>query len=299
MNNLLHFYDTVMKEKVGYIHTYGINTCKHAIFIKMSNKQVNMYISAYASTDNNPLIKLYDNHLIITAKTGAWHYKDLERHGLMMNIHWRWERNGNIVAFPNVETIPFVYMKVSYNSSLLTKIPKKIQKAYDDLIETNRQERNAASRSNYHNKQAMIRLNEAEQTGDYNKYMRMDDVFKLHNVTDRRNVIAHFGMDTIIATLDHKLVDVDTVGNNYYELIEIDIPDNGELTGYRKGTYLRMVNPSTEEIHFEGVPNYEVPPPPGNRIGWRNRIEANTVKAALAWRNDNLGGNYIPPRILT
>ena len=23
------------------------------------------------------------------------------------------------------------------------------------------------------------------------------------------------------------------------------------------GTYLRMVNPSTDEIHFEGVPNYE------------------------------------------
>jgi hypothetical protein len=89
------------------------------------------------------------------------------------------------------------------------------------------------------------------------------------------------------------------VGNNYYELIEIDIPDNRELTGYRKGTYLRMVNPSTEEIHFEGVPNYEVPPPPGNRIGWRSRIEANTVKAALAWRNNNPKGDYIPPRILT
>jgi len=298
MNNLSYFYDTVMKEKVGYVHTYGINTCRHAIFIKMSNKQVNLYMSAYASTNSNPLIKLYDNHLIITAKTSAWHYKDLERHELMMNIHWRWERNGNIVTFRNVETIPFVYMKVSYESCLLSKISKKIQKGYNNLIETNRQERNANSRSYYHNQQAMNRINEVEQTGDY-KYMQMDDVFKLHNVTDRRQVIAHFGMDTIIATLDHKLIDVDTVGNNYYELIEIDIPDKRELTGYRKGTYLRMVNPSTEEIHFEGVPNYEVPSPPGNRIGWRNRIEANTVKAALAWRNDNLGGNYIRPRILT
>ena len=299
MNNLLYFYDQVMKEKVGHICTYGINTCRHAIFIKMSNKQVNLYMSAYASTNKNPLIKLYNDHIIITGVTSSWHYKDMDRHGLMMNVSWRWERNGNIVTFQNVETLPFVYMKVSYQSCLLSKIPKKIQKGYSNLIETNRQEINAASRSRYHNKQAMIRLNEAEQTGDYNKHVRMDDVFKLHNVTDRRDVIAHFGMDTIIASLDSKVVDKDTVGNNYYELIEIDIPDKRELTGYRKGTYLRMINPSTEEIHFEGVPNYEAPSPPGNRIGWRNRIEENTVRAALAWRNEDLRGNYIPPNILT
>ena len=298
MNNLSCFYDKVMEHKVGYIHTYSINTIRHVICIKMNSKQANLYMSAYVHTNSYPLLELYDNHFIITGKT-AWHYKDLERHGLMMNIYWRWERNGNIVTFPNVETVPFINMKVSYESCLLSKIPKKIQKGYSNLIETNRQERNAASRSHYHNKQAMIRLNEAEQTGDYNKYMRMDDVFKLHNVTDRRDVIAHFGIDTIIASLDSKIVDKDTVSDNYYELIEIDIPDKRELTGYRKGTYLRMINPSTEEIHFEGVPNYEAPSPPGNRMGWLNRIEENTVQAALAWRNGNLKGNYIPPNILT
>jgi len=42
-----------------------------------------------------------------------------------------------------------------------------------------------------------------------------------------------------------------------------------------------------------------VPVPPGNHVGWHNRIEENTVKAALAWRNNNLHGDYIPPRILT
>ena len=299
MNNLSYFYNIVMKEKVGYVHTYAINTIRHTTCIKMNSKQANLYMSAYAHTYSYPLLELYNNHIIITAKTSAWHYKDLERHGLMMNVHWRWERNGNIVTFQNVETLPFVYMKVSYESCLLSKIPKKIQKGYNNLIETNRQERNAASRSHYHNKQAMIRLNKAEQTGDYNKHMRMDDVFKLHNVTDRRDVITHFGMDTIIASLDSKIVDKDTVSDNYYELIEIDIPDKRELTGYRKGTYLRMINPSTEEIHFEGVPNYEPPALGNNRIAWRNRIQQKTVQAALAWRNDNRKEGYIPPRILT
>jgi len=299
MNNLSYFYDKVIEEKIGYAYTYAVNTCRHVIYIKMNSKQVNMYMSAYAHTYSDPLLKLYDDHIIITDGSSAWHYKELQRHDLMINIEWRWERNGNIVTFSNVETMPFHNMKVSYHGSLLTKIPKKTQKAYSDLIETNRQERNAASRSHYHNQQAMNRINEADQSGDYNRYMQMDDVFKLHNVTDRRQVIAHFGMDTIIASLSHKIVDRDTVSNNYYELVEIDIPDNRELTGYRKGTYLRMVNPSTEEIHFEGVPNYEVPVPPGNHVGWHNRIEENTVKAALAWRNNNLHGDYIPPRILT
>ena len=46
-----------------------------------------------------------------------------------------------------------------------------------------------------------------------------------------------------------------------YQVIDINLGRDRQL-------YLKMTNPSTKEIHFEGVPN-----------------ECNTVEAALKWRN--------------
>ena len=57
MNNLSCFYDKVMEEKVGHVYTYSVNTCRHVICIKMNSKQVNMYMSAYAHTYSEPLLK--------------------------------------------------------------------------------------------------------------------------------------------------------------------------------------------------------------------------------------------------
>ena len=39
-----------------------------------------------------------------------------------------------------------------------------------------------------------------------------------------------------------------------------------------------MINPSTGESHFEGVPN-------ASGAAWGNRLEEATVKAALTWRD--------------
>ena len=45
--------------------------------------------------------------------------------------------------------------------------------------------------------------------------------------------------------------------------------------------YLKMINPSTNDIHFEGV-----------------HPQCNTVESALAWRN-GIDGKWIEPEILT
>ena len=54
------------------------------------------------------------------------------------------------------------------------------------------------------------------------------------------------------------------------------------------GTYLRMINPSTGEIHFEGVPNYNKYFASDSDRQWArdNTILSPTVRAALAWRDN-------------
>ena len=119
----------------------------------------------------------------------------------------------------------------------------------------------------------------------------MDDIFKLQNVSERRELIAHFGIDAVLASLETETVDTDTIDGRQYSLVTVEIPDNS-VAGFRNGTYLRMVNPSTDEIHFEGVPNLN-----GDR-GWGG-LTKETVKHALAWRDSDSGGEYKKPVILT
>ena len=91
-------------------------------------------------------------------------------------------------------------------------------------------------------------------------------------------------MNAILATLDHEVVAEDTIDGRYYKLLDVTIPDfsnsNSDLDKY-KGLFLEMINPSTGESHFEGVPNY-------NRTNnWGDRLPELTIKAALAWRDND------------
>jgi hypothetical protein len=116
----------------------------------------------------------------------------------------------------------------------------------------------------------------------------MDDVFKLQNVSHRRYIIDYYGMDTILAGLESTVIDSATIRGNPYELIEVDIPFSNwrDLEVNQKGTYLRMVNPSTSEIHFEGVPNYDKWLARSRDKDERDEtILSPTVRAALAWRD--------------
>jgi hypothetical protein len=153
----------------------------------------------------------------------------------------------------------------------------------------------------YHRKKAAERFEAAAVFEDDNKrwqtpkyvdvsQLPMDDVFKLQNVSHRRYIIDYYGMDTILAGLESTVIDSDVINGNAYELLEVIIPFSNGEDGERDqiGTYLRMVNPSTDEIHFEGVPNYNKYFASDSDRQWArdNTILSPTVRAALAWRDN-------------
>ena len=112
----------------------------------------------------------------------------------------------------------------------------------------------------------------------------MDDVFRHRNATLRSNIIEHYGMNAILDTLENEVVDEETIDGRHYKLLDVNIPDfsnnRGESDTY-KGLYLEMINPSTGESHFEGVPN-------ATGVGWGDSIKKATVKAALSWRDNDM-----------
>ena len=95
-------------------------------------------------------------------------------------------------------------------------------------------------------------------------------------------------MDTILAGLESSVIDSDIINGNAYELIEVVIPFTNREDEEELGTYLRMINPSTGEIHFEGVPNYNKYFASDSDRQWArdNTILSPTVRAALAWRDN-------------
>ncbi len=59
-----------------------------------------------------------------------------------------------------------------------------------------------------------------------------------------------------------------------------------------------MVNPSTDEIHFEGVPNYDPELVRSeDELDRDDTILKPTVKASLAWRDGET--RYTVPKMLT
>jgi len=112
----------------------------------------------------------------------------------------------------------------------------------------------------------------------------MDDVFRHRNATLRSNIIEHFGMNAILATLENEVVDEETIDGRHYKLLDVTIPDfsnNRAEEDVYKGLYLEMINPSTGESHFEGVPNV-------SDAEWGDSLKKATVKAALTWRDNDI-----------
>ena len=176
----------------------------------------------------------------------------------------------------------------------LNKCPKKLEKQYANWLEVTRLQRNARARARNANRRALERL-EDFRMGDTDA-IEMDDAFRLFNVSDRREVIAHFGMDTILASRDSKVINTDTIDGRKYELVQVGVEDVSFPDRVRWCNYLRMINPSTGEIHFEGVPNVVTP-------NFNNKLEKpfpiNKVTQALAWRDGDDLNNYIKPVVLT
>jgi len=276
----------------------------------------------------------------------GYSFKQLMRQGVMSRKHpWtiRYCRSAYFCKLDSnpvtkkggtIEFTPWKGMKIDLRKgTLLNKPNKKSMKFYHEAKEKDIIARKANYRANKNNHDALERYRKAGGNtqiarGRWTNNGRnvnqalldpsletmnwdlvpMDDCFKHRNATLRSNIIEHYGMNAIIATLDHEVVDKDTVDGRKYRLLNVVIPDQSIVRTDREGThtthkglYLEMLNPSTGESHFEGVANVD---------DWQGLKQA-TVKEALKWRDGDAnirsgtmrtrGDNeaYIVPVVLT
>ena len=239
--------------------------------------------------------------------------KQLMRQGVM-NKNWRWHwkirfcRSAFLMKLcDKTEFTPWIGMKLNLlTGKLVNKPTHQSALSYRKAKETDSKARKANRIANKNNAEALVRYHAAK--GNF-ALLPMDDVFKHRNVEYRTDILNFYGLEKLLATLETKIEDEDTIDGRFYRLINVKIPDlaSGQER-HEWGLYLEMINPSTGESHFEGVANVS------NNSQWcggGNLLEA-TVKAALSWRDGDgmvqtgqtwntisSSDNYVPPVKMT
>jgi len=237
-------------------------------------------------------------------------FKQLMRQGVMSKKHpWkiRFCRSAYFVKLSAhvgkddyTEFSPWNGMKIDLKSGILINKPNRHSiSQYKIAKETDRTQRKRNRIANKNNADALERYRKAGgdtklardgwSNGNWQRaepnagtekinwdMIPMDDIFKHRNATLRSNILEHYGINTLLKTLEHDVIDIDFIDGREYKLLNVTIPDLASgIERDEKCLYLQMINPSTGESHFEGIANV------GN---WHAPKEA-TVKAALAWRD--------------
>ena len=239
--------------------------------------------------------------------------KQLMRQGVMSKKNpWKIKfcRSAYFCKFKDTaEFSPWGGMKINIKDGILINKPNRISiKVYKKAKDTDLRARKANALANKNNRDALERYKKAGgntqaargrwvnngqnvnqaaidptlETMNWD-LVPMNDCFKHRNATLRSNIIEHYGMNAIIATLKYDIVDEDTVDGRKYRLLDVVIPDESivridrqeGVSTTHKGLYLEMINPSTGESHFEGVAN----------VGNWDGIKKATVVEALKWRD--------------
>jgi len=138
-------------------------------------------------------------------------------------------------------------------------------------------------------KKAIAAVEKAEYSGDWSN-INPGDTFAIKNVSTRRKMLSHFSVKEIVDSQNPITVDEAELNNSKYKLIKFEqtIDEDAPFTHCY---YLEMLNVSTGETHLEGVAPYIE----NNDITWgqfakRNTLYAETVEAALAWRDQEDNG---------
>ena len=295
-----HYNELTRKKKYAAKETI-FNTLS-LIFVKITPSKVNAYEMPYGQLRSDPVVSLYEKHLKL-------HYWPCRYYGVFTHLSSFAKFSLNCIQGQDLVTfsdgsksIFFKGMKITYRGKPVLPYPRKYVQETKAVLQEMRERKNALQRLYYHRKKAAERFEAAAVYESEKRTWRMepsyvdvsqlpmDDLFKLQNVSHRKYIIDYYGMDTILAGLESTVIDSATIRGNPYELIEVDIPFSNwrDPEVNQKGTYLRMVNPSTSEIHFEGVPNYNKYFASDNDRQWArdNTILSPTVRAALAWRDN-------------
>ena len=210
--------------------------------------------------------------------------------------------------------VPFGTMKFDWQGNLISEIPKRSTKSYDQWYQGVKNTRNKQSRARYAQAVAEREFRKYDKAGELDQYP-IENVFKIQNAQLRSYAINAIGLEKVLAPYPVKIIDTETIeGQGKYELVDIQLPS---LSVYQWGRqtnseakwclYLKMVNPSTGEYHLEGVPR--------KSDSQCSYIPEETVKGALAWRdgednthqsnawknseNNNSNWKYIQPKTIT
>lgn len=305
---------TALIQSGDYASQEGLFNCRSLLFVKVGRSKVNVYAISFGTLESKPVVSLYEKHMVLHywPVDGSLYWKIPS----FMKVRFKSIYTDRFVTFCNgTKSIFFPGMKVTYGGYPVYPYPMKHRRDTEKVLQEYREEKNAMERFYYHRKkaeerfQAAAKYHEEERFGGMHRPTRkvtviesvdvsqlpITDVFKLENVSHRRYLIDYYGIDAILAGLDSEVVDKDVINGNPYELVVVKIPSASQFGLTRKGTYLRMVNPSTDEVHFEGVPNYD--PEDIDSAEWEDILVAPTVRAALAWRDGE--SHYTVPRKIT
>ena len=161
------------------------------------------------------------------------------------------------------------------------KYSKAMLNAY---LEGMRMRTNRMATSRRADKKAIALVDRAELSNDWSN-VDAADTFNIRNVSTRRKMLSHFTVEQIVAAQNPETVDTDELNGSKYELIKFPqtVDENAPFTHCY---YLKMLNVSTGETHLEGVAPYiENNDTVFGQFAKRNTLFAETVQAALAWRD--------------
>ena len=289
--------------KKGDLQTFypGFGFRFHAFaFVKVSNKTLNVYAydKSWYEREHHivPIAKVTKDGIHMNAYRGKWRtqgqkigdyaywFRAFLNLGMIGNVNLRYLRMYTLMNCNGTEVATYFPLKIDWDGNLVGRIPKDAVRKAADAHTEDRRIRNNSARSNYQNTRVVRLMKLAESKGNWDK-LKTSDIFCLTNVAKRTELIEHFGMDKILGTLKHEVVNKDEIDGRKYELLRFAMPDTRRMQGQtdrtvpitRPVTYLKMINPSTGESCVEGVPN--------NKVEWKTDINMNTVREALAWRD--------------
>lgn len=159
---------------------------------------------------------------------------------------------------------------------------KSDKKLFERVHKLRKERTNTMSRFRYREKRTIKYLK--EKTWDK---LSPQDVFYLRNVTERTELLNHFGQQKVLKSVESKVLDSKVINNNPYRLLSLKFPNNG--IAQQRANYLEMINPSTGETHLEGVAN----------MADDRMTPIVNVEQALGWRNRDAIGSYNIPVALT
>ena len=307
--------DLLKTGKKGDLHTFypghGYRFNAFA-FIKISNKTMNVYAydRSWYERDHHtvPIAKVTKDGLHMNVYRGKWRtqgtkigdyaywFRAFLNLGMIGNVSLRHLRLYTLMNCNGTEVATYFPLKIDWNGNLVSRVPKAAIKKATEAHTEDRRIKNNNARSNYQNTRVVRLMKLAKSTNNWDK-LKCSDVFCLNNVAKRTELIEHFGIDNILATLEHEVVDKEVIDGRKYELLRFAMPNIRMMRGSgvlptpltRPATYLKMINPSTGESCVEGIPN--------NKIEWKSEVDMMTVREALAWRDGE--STYNVPVALT